>query len=278
MIGCNFDQSYIDERMTISQQTQIADLPLGPEVKFLGSASHGLIALEKPAGLMSHPNRDGDKGRCLLAADYNYEDEVYTWKAVDRGRRAWLLNRLDSPTSGVLLLALDERIVPVIRELFAAHKVRKTYYALVKNRLSLDSGCWKDVLTRDAYRTAKVAKLESGGFAQTYYQVMAKSDGNSPLSLIKLMPVTGRTHQLRIQCNYHRHPIVGDRTHGDFKFNRRIASLSGEKRMMLHSAEIDLSYRVQGKECKFNVRSELPQAFAKLLRSFGYSQSERAGH
>ena len=165
------------------------------------------------------------------------------------------------------LLALDEGMVSVVHQSFAVHKVRKTYYALVKDWPSPDSGCWKDVLKRDAYRTAKVAKFESGGFAQTHYQVMSKPNGNIPISLIKLMPVTGRTHQLRIQCSQHRHPIVGDRTHGDFKFNRRISSLSGEKRMMLHSAELDFGYRIRGKEYRFNARSELPEAFTKLLES-----------
>ncbi len=253
--------------MDTRQQVCINNLPLGPGVKFLGSNSHGLIALEKPTGVMAHPNRNGDQGRCLLVADYNYKDEVYTWSTANLVRRAWLLNRLDSPTSGVLLLALDEGMVSVVHQSFAVHKVRKTYYALVKDWPSPDSGCWKDVLKRDAYRTAKVAKFESGGFAQTHYQVMSKPNGNIPISLIKLMPVTGRTHQLRIQCSQHRHPIVGDRTHGDFKFNRRISSLSGEKRMMLHSSELDFGYRIRGKEYRFNARSELPEAFTKLLES-----------
>ena len=251
--------------MTISQQTRIAELPFGPEVKFLGSGSHGLIALEKPAGLMSHPNRKSDRERCLLTADYDPKDEVYTWSTANGVRHAWLLNRLDSPTSGVLLLALDERIVLSIRQLFASHKVRKTYYALVKHTPHPRSGCWKNVLNRDAYRSTKVANAESGGFAQTYYEVIAKSNVNAPLSLVKLMPVTGRTHQLRIQCHYHQHPIVGDRTHGDFKFNRRIYALSREKRMMLHSAEVDLNYTVQGKDYNFSAQSELPEAFTKLM-------------
>lgn len=254
--------------MTISRQTRIADLPLGPEVQFLDSNPHGLVALEKPAGLMSHPNRQSGHGRCLLAAEYDYQDESYIWKTDDGVHHAWLLNRLDSPTSGVLLLALNEKIVPTIRQLFASHKVRKTYYALVKHMPSPNSGCWKDILKKDAYRSAKVAGSESGGLARTYYKVVGKSKGGIPLALIQLMPVTGRTHQLRIQCQYHRHPIVGDRTHGDFTFNRKIASMSGEKRMMLHSAEIALNYNFQGREYHFHVKSRLPEAFTKSVTLF----------
>jgi 23S rRNA-/tRNA-specific pseudouridylate synthase len=251
--------------MTVSEQTQIGDLPLGSGAQVLASSRHGLVALEKPVGMMSHPNRQGGDDRCLLAADYDYNKEVYVWKVGDVVHRAWLLNRLDSPTSGVLILALDEKIVPTIRQLFAEHRVQKTYYALVKHTSSLHAGCWKDILKQDAYRIARVSKPESKSFAQTYYKVISQSDGGIPMSLIKLMPVTGRTHQLRIQCNYHRHPIVGDRTHGDFAFNRKVLSVTGEKRMMLHSAEIVLSYMFQGKRYDFHAKSQLPEAFSRFV-------------
>ena len=253
--------------MTTRQQTPINNLPLGPEVRLLGSNRQGLIALEKPAGLKSHPNRQGQDARCLLTADYDYKNEVYAWETPTGIQRAWLLNRLDSPTSGVLLLAFDEQIVPVIRQLFASHKVKKTYYAIVKHTPSPVSGCWKDILKQDAYRSTKVNQSGRDSFAQTYYQVVSKSRSDIPISLIKLMPVTGRTHQLRIQCQYNRHPIVGDKTHGDFAFNRKVFSAMGEKRMMLHSAETELNYNFKGKAYNFQAKSELPEAFAKLLNS-----------
>lgn len=253
--------------MTFSQQTRIDDLPLGNGVQVLASNQHGLVALEKPAGILSHPNRQGRKNRCLLNADYNYEKEFYVWEANNATYRAWLLNRLDSPTSGVLMLSLNETIVPTVRQLFAKHAVQKTYYALVKHTPSPASGCWKDVLKQDAYRNARVSKPGANRLAQTYYQVINQSDEVIPLSLIKLMPVTGRTHQLRIQCKYHQHPIVGDRTHGDFAFNRKIASSMGEKRMMLHSAEIVFSYLWHGKRYDFSTKSPLPKAFVRFVNA-----------
>lgn len=231
----------------------------------LVSRRHGLVALEKPVGMLSHPNRQGSYDRCLLAADYDYEKEVYVWRAGDVIHRVWLLNRLDSPTSGIILLALNETIVPIIQRLFVSHRVQKTYHALVKNAPLPGIGCWKDILKQDAYKRAKVSKSESERFARTHYQVISKSSGNLPISLVKLMPVTGRTHQLRIQCHYHRHPIVGDRTHGDFTFNRKVSSATGQKRMMLHSSEIALSYHFQGREYGFHAKSELPEPFTELI-------------
>ena len=84
--------------MNFNQQTRIDDLPLGSGVQVLASNRHGLVALEKPVGILSHPNRRGNSDRCLLAAGYNHEKEFYTWKAGNAVHRAWLLNRLDSPT------------------------------------------------------------------------------------------------------------------------------------------------------------------------------------
>ena len=233
----------------------------------LKSNQHGLVALEKPVGTMSHPNHRGRRERCLLEADYDYEKEFYMWQEGSVFHRAWLLNRLDSPTSGVLLLALDETIVPTIRRLFAEHRVQKTYYALVKHTPSPLAGCWKDILKQAAYQKTKVSKQELGRFAQTYYKVISHSDSNIPVSMVKLMPVTGRTHQLRIQCNYHRHPIVGDRTHGDFTFNRKFFSKTGEKRMMLHSSEIVLDFTFQNTIYNFSAKSNLPEAFTNSAKS-----------
>ena len=252
--------------MHFNPLTQIDDLPLGPEVKVLAANEHGLVALEKPAGLMSHPNKQGEHARCLLKADYDYDNEVYRWNAGDGVQRAWLLNRLDSPTSGVILLALDEEIIPTIRQLFAAHKVQKTYYAVVKQTPAPKVGCWKDALRREAYRKARVVKTEPERFAQTDYQVMDQSKGAFPIALLRLMPVTGRTHQLRIQCQQHNHPIIGDRTYGDFSFNRRVVKASGEKRMLLHAAETVLRYTFNGREHRFEARSELPEAFLRVMR------------
>lgn len=250
--------------MPNSEQIRMPYLPIGQGARFLKHNQHGLVALEKPAGLMSHPNRSRDFGRSLLNAEYDQKNEFYAWKTSGGIQRAWLLNRLDSPTSGVLLLSVNESIVQVIRQLFAVHKVKKTYYALVKGKPSPASGCWKDILKRESYKQAKVSGSASELFAQTYYQFDGRSE-DLPVSLIRLMPVTGRAHQLRIQCSYHNHPIIGDRTHGDFSFNRKLSSIIGEKRMMLHSAEINLSYMLQGNQYKFKAESLLPKVFTRSI-------------
>ena len=245
-----------------TDKIKATNLPFGPGVRLVKANPHGLIAVDKPAGLMSHPNGPEDTGRYLLAADYNYEGEFYSCEIGGTEQLVWLVNRLDSPTSGLLLLALNAEMNKIAKRLFSAHRVKKTYYALVRHTPRPIAGLWKDLLTGDVYRKAKQTSEGQRLPAQTHYQVIK----GGQIALLKLMPVTGRTHQLRIQCKKHNHPIIGDRTYGDFSFNRRVASETGQKRLMLHSTETALQYTYQGKKYDFHVKSDLPDDFTKVMQ------------
>ncbi|MGB0259063.1 MAG: RluA family pseudouridine synthase [Coraliomargarita sp.] len=242
-------------------------LPLGPEVRILKSNQDGLVALEKPTGVMSHPNKSSDQRRSLLTVAYNYTEERYSWND-ERGlrRHAWLINRLDSPTSGVILVALNEELCDVIKQQFATHRVSKIYTALVKNIPPNAGGIWNDQLKKDLHRGGRVIKGGQRVQAKSRYQMIKSPTGGFPVSLLKLMPVTGRTHQLRVQCMKHGHPIVGDATYGSFSFNREITAETGIKRLLLHSTETSLSYAYRGEVREFSAKSELPDAFNEVLR------------
>ena len=84
---------------------EIEELPLDREAKVLDHHPSGLIAIDKPVGVLTHPNRkDEKKARTLIRADYDFAEESYVW-VDDKGdnRSLHLVHRLDSPTSGVLL-------------------------------------------------------------------------------------------------------------------------------------------------------------------------------
>lgn len=246
--------------------TQSSDLPLGPGVRLITANVHGLVALDKPAGLMSHPNADGDSQRALLNANYDYDGEFFSWQEGDVEHRAWLINRLDSPTSGVILIALNEAINVTIKQMFSTHKVNKVYYALVKHAPSVPAGVWSDQLQKNVYRGKKLVKGGQLVPAKTRYQVIKTPTGGFPVALMRLMPLTGRTHQLRVQCQKHRHPIVGDRTYGSFSFNKEVVLETGEKRMLLHSGETSMRYAFKGEMHTFHAESALPEAFSNVLR------------
>jgi 23S rRNA-/tRNA-specific pseudouridylate synthase len=248
------------------EDTPIDQLPLNAGVHLLAHNEDGLVALEKPFGALSHPNVPGDNRRSLLVADYDYEEECYYWTD-DAGvsRRAWLINRLDSPTSGVILLGLNLGISQAIKKEFATHHVTKIYYALVRGTPKTPAGAWADNLKKDVRRGNRLVKQGQVVTAKTRHQTVNSPTGGFPITLIKLLPVTGRTHQLRVQCKIHGLPIVGDRTYGSFSFNKEVAMRTQKKRMMLHSSETIVNYSFRGKVRQFKATSELPEDFQSVF-------------
>ena len=245
----------------------LALLPLGEGVKVVRSDASGLLALAKPAGTLSHPNTAGEEPRSLLHAAYQLEGECYAWTTPDGlEHRAWLLNRLDSATSGIILLATNEALAIHIRALFKTKRIQKIYAALVFGRPIKRRENWSDQLAVQK----KGGQVRTGGrgnipceSVMTCVQSSASGGALPPVSLIQLEPKTGRSHQLRVQCVLRRMPIVGDATYGDFKLNRAFAKQSGEKRLFLHSFRTAFDYEWQGRTVKFSAEAELPATFEK---------------
>lgn len=248
--------------MSSSETVCIEDLPLNMGVHVLASNEDGLVALEKPAGAMSHPNKSKQIRRSMLKANYDYENEFYFWETEDgRDQKVWLINRLDSPTSGVILIGLNPEIAATVKQEFSTHKVTKNYHAVVRHIPSKHTGTWADVISKDLVNNGRKIKKGRQVRAKSTYQMIKKPVGGFPVCLLKLTPVTGRTHQLRIQCRKHGHSIVGDRSYGNFGFNKEVLMKTGEKRMLLHSSELIVNYSYKGNPRTFRVNSELPEAF-----------------
>lgn len=244
-------------------------LPLVGGVALLGRDGNGLGALAKPAGVLSHPNEPGaDRGRALLEAEYDFEAECFAWTDVASGdkRRLWLLNRLDSATSGVVLVAADGGLATDMRAQFQRKAVAKTYVALVFGAPRVPRETWRDRLAVER-KGGVVRSSAAGGHipAESDCRVLRAVHGQQPLALLELKPRTGRTHQLRVQCSKRQLPIVGDQTYGDFRRNREFAKATGLKRMFLHSLETQVRYSWKGRDWSFAARAEVPAEFESAL-------------
>ena len=248
------------------EDTPIDQLPLNRGVHLLSHNEDGLVALEKPACALSHPNVKGEGRRSLLMADYDLKEECYQWiDGAGKSRRAWLINRLDSPTSGVILLGLNLGISQTIKREFATHRVTKIYYALVRGTPKAPAGAWADNLKKDVRRGSRLVKQGQIVPVKARYQKIKSPTGGFPITMMKLMPVTGRMHQLRVQCKKRNLPIVGDRTYGNFSFNKEVAMRTKITRMMLHSGETIVNYSFKGKVRQFTAKSDLPEDFQPVL-------------
>ena len=104
------------------------------------------------------------------------------------------------------------------------------------------------------------AKAGDGALAETRLLEVRQLPVMPTMSWLRLAPLTGRTHQLRIQTSKRKVPIVGDRTYGDFRRNKLIASSMGLKRLCLHCMETSVEYVLKGKTYRFSAQSKDPLA------------------
>ena len=179
-----------------------------------------LLAVEKPAGLLSVPGRGADKADCLSTRLQQIFPE------------ARIVHRLDMETSGVLLFARDEVTQRLLGQLFEQRKIGKTYVAIVHGKPSTDSGLIDVPLIADwPNRPLQKVDFAQGKPSQTGYQVLGY-DTERDHGRLQLEPLTGRSHQLRVHLHSIGHPIVGDRLYRD------PGTPPPTGRLMLHATEL----------------------------------------
>ncbi len=177
-----------------------------------------LIAMNKPAGLLSQTTRAKGKDNLLDLC-------------IEKFGKVALFHRLDRDTSGLCLLTRPGEVNAYLDKLFKQRRVVKEYIALVSSQKKMDTeGVIKTRLRPHPRRRDQMVVVGRGGFyAESRYEVLGESEGKK---LVRIWPITGRTHQLRVQMSYLGAPIIGDRVYG-----------GGEKsglRLMLHAYKIDL--------------------------------------
>ena len=221
-----------DETHVLLEQTSL-NFPWHAGVVVVKTVS-SVLAVYKPCGIASHPNACVNRPQqTLLEAPYDEEKEAY--KVGES--YIYLLNRLDSPTSGLLLLSTDVETAQSIRALFREHRVQKIYHALVKGYFPEKPLNWRDRLDIRHHNTyvRTYCTKNRGMWAKTRVRLLKSVRlRNETLSFIELNPLTGRTHQLRVQCASRGFPILGDRTYGDFAWNKRLKA----ERLYLHAEKI----------------------------------------
>lgn len=201
-----------------------------------------LIAINKPAGLLVHPGREPEP-RDQIAMKV-LRDQI--------GHRVSTVHRLDRPTSGVLLFALDERVESGLRQQFEEQSVKKQYCAVVSGK------------TAEKWKNEKpLQKNEGEPFraATTVFERTSEIEiADEVFSMLRVIPESGRHHQIRKHLSADGFPIVGDYLYGEVGEMERIATLIGQSRLMLHAHELTFVHPVEGLE--MTVTSSLPDRFA----------------
>ncbi len=211
--------------------------------------SDHLIAINKPHGLLVH--------RSPIAKDAT----EFALQKVRRivGKRVYLIHRLDRKTSGVLLFAKDPETNETLQSQFRERKVLKEYQAIVRGHISSE-GIIDYALSHEDKTKAAVTHYQS----LQHFEIPIASGGfpSSRYSLVKLIPKTGRHHQLRKHLAHINHPIIGDRPHGCNKQNKLWKEKFGMTKMLLHA--LNMSFEFQGKE--INVQAPFSIEFSDTLQ------------
>ncbi len=185
---------------------------------------HELVAVEKPAGLLSVPGKGAHLADCLLG------------RVQAAFPTALLVHRLDRDTSGVMVFALSPHAQRFLSKQFEERRARKTYVARVAGRLEPKTGAVDLPLIVDwPNRPRQMVCFDTGRPALTEYRVL-KANGDE--SRVRLWPRTGRTHQLRVHMLALGHPILGDPLY---------APDDAFARMMLHAEELRVNHPESGR-------------------------------
>lgn len=227
-----------------------------------------LIAINKPPGMVVHPapgQWDGTVVNALLFRG--------GWTQGDATLRPGIVHRLDKDTSGVLLIAKNLRILEQLSCAFKERRVHKTYLAVVVGRPRASSGIIELSIGRHPVNRKKMAVRRYGGRdSVSRYQLIAETTG---LSLLRLFPETGRTHQLRVHLATIGHPIVGDHTYGgDIGNVRNVSPIARTfARQALHAEQIEFLHPVSG--APLCIGAPYPQDFLRLLEIFHKDSSTK---
>lgn len=171
-----------------------------------------IIVIDKPCGMLVHPTNYERNGTLLNGLTYYLNQNSNSSFFI----RPHLIHRLDRETSGLIVIAKNQKASRILCNYFKRKLFEKKYLALVEGNLEKDFGEIDAPIGRNA-EIKKWLVIEDGKNALTKFKVIKQF---SDSALLELEPVTGRTNQLRIHCAFIGHPIIGDELHAGRVFQR----------------------------------------------------------
>lgn len=237
-----------------------------------------LAVVNKPAGMMVHAGSgatdEARSGGTLVNALLH---RFKTLSSIGGELRPGIVHRLDKETSGLILIAKNDKTHEALAEMFASRRITKTYVALVQGKLPEDGATIQAPISRDSVRRTRMTtrRLEGARHAVSHYRVVERLETRfGPFTLARVRIETGRTHQIRVHMASISHPVVGDTLYGAAakiialplsttrKAAREVLEL---KRNFLHSAELEFTHPTSGKQVQ--LKSPLPRELEDFLQN-----------
>ena len=222
-----------------------------------------LVAINKPSGLLVHKSMI-DRHEIYFAMKM-LRDQIGQW--------VYPIHRLDKPTSGVLLFALDSYTAKLMSEQFKAHTIQKTYIAVVRGyieeegvidyplSIKLDKIADKDV--NDTPKEAQNAVTAFRRLKTIELDIAVGRYGKTRYSMVELKPKTGRKHQLRRHMKHLSHHMLGDTKYGRGEHNKMIRKEFNCHRLLLHALRLELTHPYTDESLSISV--ELDEIFHSIF-------------
>jgi 23S rRNA pseudouridine1911/1915/1917 synthase len=211
-----------------------------------------IIVVNKPAGMVVHPAA-GHSGGTLVNAVLGYDPDM---EGIGGEERPGLVHRLDKETSGLIVLAKNERAHTWLQDQFRLRTVNKIYLALVDGKPPTPTGRVEAPIGRDPSHRKKMAIVPPGKGREAVSEYKTVQSFKSH-TLLEFHPLTGRTHQIRLHCAFLGCPIVGDTVYGKKKATVEI------KRHFLHAAKLSIILPGETKPRTFE--AHLPDELKKVI-------------
>ncbi len=210
-----------------------------------------VIVVNKANGVVVHPGAGNHSGTLVNGLLYHTK-----LSDVNGDERPGIVHRIDAYTTGLLMVAKNNKAHEILAEELALKKTYRKYVALVWGVITSDSGEIDAPIGRSNNDRKKMSIRADGKEAVTHFKVLKRYE---KATLIELRLETGRTHQIRVHMDYIGHPVVNDPVYG----NRKLFDDSGQ---CLHAKELGFVHPRTGEYMQFD--SELPECFLNILKKF----------
>lgn len=260
--GKNEKESYkikVNDNITIqiedpkSSKLEAQDIPLN-----IIYEDNDIIVINKPKGMVVHPGNGNPDNTLVNAVLAHCKGSL---SGIGGEIRPGIVHRIDKDTSGLIIVAKNDKSHINLSEQIKNHEVTKIYTALVKGNISEDEATIDMPIGRDKKDRKKMSVTRDGKEAVSHIKVV-KRYGNYTLIRVKID--TGRTHQIRVHMAKIGHPVVGDEVYSSGK------NEFGVKGQMLHSTILKFKHPISGKEIM--LEAPLPQYFEDVLSKLDKSE------
>ena len=210
-----------------------------------------IIVVNKPKGMVVHPANGNPDGTLVNAIMAICKDSL---SGIGGELRPGIVHRLDKDTSGLLIIAKNDKAHVNMSEQIKNHQVKKTYIALVRGAVKENEATINMPIGRSTSDRKKMAVNKNGKEAITHIKVLKRYD---KYTLLEVNIETGRTHQIRVHLSHIGYPIIGDYTYSNGKNEFGVVG------QCLHAKKLEFKHPITNKEMK--LEAPLPEYFEKII-------------